>query len=549
MAWRLDRLITGAILTGLGLPLAAGLLGTLGQASAPGAVARLFDWPGLGRSIGISVISGLGSTVLATLLSMLIVGALAGTRGFGLLRRTLAPLLALPHAAAALGLAFLFAPAGWISRAVATLATGWSVPPDVLMLNDPLGLSLAMGLAAKETPFLLLMALAAWPHCDAPRRLALVQGLGHGRLAGFVFAVLPDLARQLRLPIHAVLAYGLTSADMGQVLGPTLPPPLAVQILRWSQSPLPENQPLAAAAAVLLLGVVILAILACEGAARLFGRWIRHLAALGYRGAGLDLPGRLLARIAALGMVMGLVAGLSGLILWSFAELWPYPQVLPQVLTLQTWRAFGPDLFHAAGLSLALGLASSLAALAFSVALLELLPRRGAWFTATVYLPLILPQIVLMPGLVQAMIGLGGGLGWPSVLLGHLIFVLPYVLLSLTEPWTALDPRLMTTAASLGASPGRILWRVRLPMLLPALASAAAVGFAVSIGQYLPTLLLSGGRVATLTTEALALSSGGNRRLAGAHAVLQIVLPGLAFGLATAVPRLIFARRKAMLAP
>ena len=39
--------------------------------------------------------------------------------------------------------------------------------------------------------------------------------------------------------------------------------------------------------------------------------------------------------------------------------------------------------------------------------------------------------------------------------------------------------------------------------------TAAAVGFAVSVGQYLPTLLIGAGRLPTITTEAVALASGG----------------------------------------
>ena len=63
-------------------------------------------------------------------------------------------------------------------------------------------------------------------------------------------------------------------------------------------------------------------------------------------------------------------------------------------------------------------------------------------------------------------------------------------------------------------------------MLLRPVLAAAAVGLAVSVGQYLPTLLIGGGRVATLTTEAVALSSGGNRRIIGTYAMLQMALSG-----------------------
>ncbi len=100
--------------------------------------------------------------------------------------------------------------------------------------------------------------------------------------------------------------------------------------------------------------------------------------------------------------------------------------------------------------------------------------------------------------------------------------------------------------AALGASPARVFWRLRLPMLLRPVLVAAAVGMAVSIGQYLPTLLIGGGRIVTLTTEAVALSSGGNRRIIGTYAVLQLILPALGFGLALAVPALVFRHRRGM---
>lgn len=73
-----------------------------------------------------------------------------------------------------------------------------------------------------------------------------------------------------------------------------------------------------------------------------------------------------------------------------------------------------------------------------------------------------------------------------------------------------------------------------------------AVGIAVSAGQYLATLLPGGGRIETLTTEAVALASGGNRRLVGATTFLQMLIPALGFGLALALPRLLWRNRAAM---
>ena len=128
----------------------------------------------------------------------------------------------------------------------------------------------------------------------------------------------------------------------------------------------------------------------------------------------------------------------------------------------------------------------------------------------------------------------------------HLVFLLPYVFLALSDPWRALDPRYAQVAAGLGASQNRIFWRVRLPLLARAVAAAAALSIAVSCAQYLPTLLVGGGRISTVTTEAVALAAGGNRRLVGIYALLQTLLPLAAFALAAAVPHIFFRKRSGM---
>ena len=84
------------------------------------------------------------------------------------------------------------------------------------------------------------------------------------------------------------------------------------------------------------------------------------------------------------------------------------------------------------------------------------------------------------------------------------------------------------------------------PILTRPVLTAWAVGFAVSIGLYLPTLLIGAGRVPTVTTEALALASGGDRRLIGATALVQAILPFLGFALALAVPAILFRGRRRM---
>jgi putative thiamine transport system permease protein len=91
---------------------------------------------------------------------------------------------------------------------------------------------------------------------------------------------------------------------------------------------------------------------------------------------------------------------------------------------------------------------------------------------------------------------------------------------------------LRAVAATLGHTRWAFVWKVQWPLLRGAIAAAFAVGFAVSVAQYLPTLYVGAGRFATVTTQAVALSSGGQRSLMAAYAALQWVLPALVFALA-----------------
>ncbi len=143
----LAPLLTIAVLL---LPVGAGLAGVLAPAfgwyPALGGTSlsldpwrALLDWPGLPDAVWLSLTTGLGATFLSLLITVMICAAWQGTRAFAVIERALSPLLSVPHAAAAFGLAFLIAPSGWIARALSPWATGWDQPPDILITQDPHG--------------------------------------------------------------------------------------------------------------------------------------------------------------------------------------------------------------------------------------------------------------------------------------------------------------------------------------------------------------------------------------------------------------------------
>ncbi len=416
-------------------------------------------------------------------------------------------------------------------------------------MGDPWGLALTLALTVKEVPFLLLVTLSALSQIPIRAHLATGRALGYGRGASWLKLILPQVYPLIRLPIYVVLAFSLSVVDVALILGPSNPPTLAVAILRWSSAPDVTRMMPAAAAALVQAGIVAVAIALwwlAERAAIHFGRqWI----ARGHRGFAAEPALRATSALTILMMVLGTLA-LTVLLLWSFAWRWSFPHALPQSWSTQNWlhpaEGWGPALIATAEIALA----TTLLSLALAIAWLEGEDRGGLgrlrWATTLIYLPLLVPQIGFLYGLNVAFLRAGISSGMPAVIWAQSLFVFPYVMITLSDPWRALDRRLIASAAALGAPPLRRLLAVKLPVLLRPILTAAAVGGAVSVAQYLPTLFMGGGRVATLTTEAVTLSSGSDRRIVGTYAILQATLPLLGYALAIGLPALAQRNRRAL---
>jgi len=492
----------------------------------------LFAYPGLLSAARASVIAAFVALPVALGLALLALAwvapageARAGLPDFAV--KILSWLLATPHAAFALGLAFLIAPSGWLVR-IAALVLPVAQPPDLLIPHDPWGLSLAAGLVLKETPFLFFAGLTALRQLDARRTLGIGAGLGYHPGTAWAKLIAPRLYVLIRLPVYAALAYALSAVDMALVLGPTTPPTLAVLAVDLTHDPDLARRFPAAALALLHLALTLAALGAWRVLELLVAHLLRPILADGKRSPAPALRwGMLFGRVLALaGIGLGALAILS-LPLWSVAETWRFPDAWPDCCSLAAWRRALPELWLPLQDSLTIGFAVTLLVLVGAIAWLQLErgisgPARNRG-RAVAALPLIVSDVAFLMGVQVLLLMLGLGGGWLPTALSHALFVFPYVLLALADPWARLDPRYERSALCLGAGPWRVLWRVRLPLLLPSLAFAAALGFAVSLSLYLPTAMMGGGRIATLATEAIALSSGGDRRMVGIYGASQAI--------------------------
>ena len=545
-------------------PIVAGLAGTLlpafgllpaigGESLSLNGWRELLRFPGFATSLQLTVMTGWLAALLAVFITFAVAGVLHQRPAVRRLANLISPLLAIPHSALAIGFAFLITPSGWIARLVSPGLSGWTLPPDIGTVGHPSGGALVACLLVKEVPYLLLMLLGALNQVPARAHTDAARALGYTPAMAFFKIVLPQLYPQMRLPILAVLAFSLSVVDVALILGPGNPPTLAVLAVRWFGDPDVRLYFQAAAAATLLLLLVLASIAAWLLLERFVARAGRRWVMRGGRHSGVPALATLGSGVGA--VLFAMAAGaMLGMAVWSFATRWRFPESLPPAFTLSNWeRQFG-DLQRPALTTLWVGFAATAIALALTLACLEnetgdtRLQRRDAPSAslALLYIPLLVPQVAFLFGAQVLLIRFDLDATLTAVVWSHLSFVLPYLFLSLADPWRAFDSRYARTALSLGASRARVFWRIKLPILLKPILIACGVAFAVSVGLYLPTVFAGSGRVATLTTEAVTLSAGTDRRVIGTWALLQAAFPFAAFLLAAWLPRLLYARRRGL---
>lgn len=115
---------------------------------------------------------------------------------------------------------------------------------------------------------------------------------------------------------------------------------------------------------------------------------------------------------------------------------------------------------------------------------------------ALVYLPIVIPEIVMAVGLLLFFAqvlrpffsALGATLGpMPAVIVGHITFSISYVMVVVRARLRDLDRALEEAACDLGATPWQVLRRVTLPLLAPAIISGALLGFTLSLDDFYVT--------------------------------------------------------------
>ena len=150
-----------------------------------------------------------------------------------------------------------------------------------------------------------------------------------------------------------------------------------------------------------------------------------------------------------------------------------------------------------------------------------LVPGAGA-LKAFFLAPLLLPTLVLGLALLMALQPWKLTATLPGLALGHMTVTIPFVIRFMTTAFATLPDDVEAAAASLGASPWRVVKRVTLPLALPGLAASAFLAFLLSFDEVVISLFLSGPRASTLPVEMVRYVEGRTDPLIAALSVILV---------------------------
>ncbi len=116
------------------------------------------------------------------------------------------------------------------------------------------------------------------------------------------------------------------------------------------------------------------------------------------------------------------------------------------------------------------------------------------------YIPVLNPDIITGVSLMLFFSVLGISLGYGTVLLAHITFNIPYVILSVMPKLRQMDPSIYEAALDLGAPPTRAFRQAVLPQIMPGIISGFLLALTLSVDDFVVTFFLKGVEVETLAT-------------------------------------------------
>ncbi len=485
-----------------------------------------FQLPGIEKSIFLSILVGVLSTLISLILSQVILAKLYFTNFFTKLNKILYPLIAFPHITMAVGISFLFSSSGFFIR-IFSLVFNFDRPPNLDLFPDNYGFFLIFGLILKETPFFLLISIGFLNNTKSKRYFLLAKSKKFSNFSSWIFFIFPLIYRKLKVTIFVVLIFSATVIDMSLILAPTTPSTTSIRILQLFQQPELASFSIASCLSIIQLLTIVFIILIWISFEKLICKQ-QHLVFYRYL---LDRTNNFLENFLyfiAIILFVFFIINIFISIMWSLAVDWNFPDLFPQKLTLENYFVFFKFNFDSFLNSLILAALGSFISLTIIIAwseLLEVLKFKNNFLNFIFYIPLLVPELTILLGFNFFLLNNNFDHKFLNVLWVKIIYIIPYTYLIFSSSYKNINKKYIKIAQSFNKSYLTILFKIKLTLMLNIIFLSFAIGFIISISLYAPIYFIGDGEITTLSLEIINLQTSGDRKDLAAATTLQMIIP------------------------
>ena len=139
-------------------------------------------------------------------------------------------------------------------------------------------------------------------------------------------------------------------------------------------------------------------------------------------------------------------------------------------------------------------------------------------------LPMMNPEIVTAIGFMLLFITFQVEKGYVTMLLAHIAFCIPYVILSVMPKIRSLDPNLADAAMDLGCTPWQALVKVIVPQITPGIISGALIAFTMSVDDFIISYFVTGGGVKNLSIKVYTMSKRVNPSINAISTLVVVII-------------------------
>lgn len=139
-------------------------------------------------------------------------------------------------------------------------------------------------------------------------------------------------------------------------------------------------------------------------------------------------------------------------------------------------------------------------------------------------LPMMNPEIVTAIGFMLLFITFKIEKGYVTMLLAHIAFCIPYVMLSVMPKIKQLDPNLADAAMDLGCTPWQALIKVIVPQIAPGILSGALIAFTMSVDDFIISYFVTGGGVKNLSIIVYTMSKRVNPSINAVSTLVVVII-------------------------